>query len=180
MRIALALALSCAALAACGAKAPVAGWVECSAVPPLTGRVVDKAKLISPAAEAALTDELAKLEARTTDQVVVATLPSLGGRSIVETGVTLGRCWGIGQKRFNNGVVVLVAPAEKKLRIEVGYGLEGLLTDPRAKKIIDDDMVPRFKAGQFDTGIEVGVASIDRLLRSDVRRPQPLPPPSRS
>jgi uncharacterized protein len=180
MRIAFALALSCAALAACGAKAPAAGWVDCSAAPALTGRVVDKAALISPAAEAALANELAKLEARTSDQVVVVTLPSLGGRSLLETGVTLGRCWGIGQKRLDNGVVVLVAPTEKKVRIEVGKGLEALLTDPRAKAIIDDDMLPRFKAAQFEAGIAAGVASIDRLLRSDTRRPQPLPPPLRS
>jgi uncharacterized protein len=180
MRIALTLALSCAALAACAAKAPAAGSADCSPVPPLTGRVVDNANLISPAAETALTEELAKLEAGTTDQMVVVTLPSLGGRTVEETGLALGRCWGIGQKRFNNGVVVLVAPAEKKLRIEVGRGLEGLLTDPRAKKIIDDDMVPRFKAAQYDAGIEAGIANIDRLLRSDTRRPQPLPPPSRS
>lgn len=180
MRLALALALSCAALAACGAKAPAAASVDCGAVPPLTGRVVDKANLISPAAQATLTDALAKLESSTTDQMVVVTLPSLGGRTVEEAGLALGRCWQIGQKRFNNGVVVLVAPAEKKMRLEVGYGLEGLLTDPRAKKIVDEDMVPRFKAGRFEAGIEAGVASIDRLLRSDLRRPQPLPPPSRS
>ena len=73
-----------------------------------------------------------------------------------------------------------MVPAEKKVRIEVGYGLEGLLTDPRAKQIIDDAMLPRFKSGRYEAGIEAGVASIDRLLRSDTRRPQPLPPPSRS
>lgn len=180
MRIALALASSCVALAACGAKAPATAAADCSGVPPLTGRVVDKAELISPAAEATLTDELAKLEARTSDQVVVVTLPSLGGRTVEETGLALGRCWGIGRKRLDNGVVVLVAQADKRLRIEVGRGLEGLLTDPRARTIIDDDMVPRFKAAQFEAGIEAGVASIDRLLRSDTRRPQPLSPPSRS
>jgi uncharacterized protein len=149
-------------------------------VPPLTGRVVDQAGLLSASAEAKLTKELQQLEAQTRDQVVVVTLASLGGRSIEETGLALGRCWHIGRKGLDNGVVVLVAPAERKTRIEVGYGLEGLLTDPRAKKIIDDEMIPRFKAAQYEAAIGAGVAGVDRLLRSDLRRPQRLPPPSRS
>lgn len=172
----LALALG---LAACGARAPAAAGADCSFVPKLTGRVVDEAKLISPPVQAKLNEELRQLQAATSDQMVVATVPSLGGRSIEETGLAFGRCWGIGQKKLDNGVVVLVAPAEHKVRIEVGYGLEGLLTDPRAAQIIERDMVPRFKAQQLEGAIEAGVASIDTLLRSDRRRPQRLPPPAK-
>jgi uncharacterized protein len=179
MRPALALVVLCVGLTACGAKAPAAAAVDCSFVPKLTGRVVDEAKLISPAGQAKLSEELQQLEAATSDQVVVATLPSLGGRPIEQTGLALGRCWGIGRKGVDNGVVLLVAPAERRMRIEVGYGLEGLLTNRRAADIIEAHMVPRFRTQQLEGGIEAGVARIDALLRSDTRRPQRLPPPAK-
>jgi uncharacterized protein len=174
MRLALILILLSAATAAGGtaAAAAAAPSPQCAGVPALTGRVVDRAHLISAAGTARLTRELAQLEAATSDQVVVATLPSLGGRSIEEEGLALGRCWGVGRKGMDNGVVVLVAPAEKKVRVEVGYGLEGLLTDERAGAIIERDMLPRLKAGRVEAGIKEGVRAIDALLRSDHRRPQ--------
>ena len=97
--------------------------------PELTGRVVDNAGLLSPAVEQALTEQLAAHEQATTNQVVVVTLPNLQGYTIEEFGYQLGRYWGIGQKGKDNGVVFLVAKAERKVRLEVGYGLEGVLTD---------------------------------------------------
>jgi uncharacterized protein len=180
MRPALMLTLLCAGLAGCGGTAPAAPAADCTGVPKLTGRVVDEAKLLSPGAQARLTGELRRLEAATSDQLVVVTLPSLGGRSIEDVGLATGRCWRIGRKGVDNGVLVLVAPAGRKVRIEVGTGLEGLLTDPRAMAIIDEAMLPRFRDRQMETGIEGGVARIDALLRSDTRRPQRLPPPAKS
>ena len=176
MRLALSLTLLCAGLAACGARAPAPPTADCSFVPKLSGRVVDEAKLLPPAAQAKLAGELESLEAATSDQVVVATLPSLGGRTVEQVGLALGRCWGIGRKGLDNGVVVLVAPAEHKVRIEVGYGLEGLLTDPRAAAIIDQDMLPRFREQHMAEAVEAGVGAIDTLLRSDTRRPQRAAP----
>src|ERR1044071_1759784 len=94
--------------------------------PPLTGRVVDQADLLNPAQEAELTTKLAALEAATTRQLVVATVNSLEGHDIQEYGVGLGRAWHIGQQGANNGVILLVAPNERKVGIEVGYGMEGV------------------------------------------------------
>ena len=105
--------------------------------PPLTGRVVDQANIIPAATRAELDGKLAALEARTTDQLVVVTLSSLQGYEIADYGYQLGRAWGIGQKGKNNGVLLIVAPKEHDVRIEVGYGLEGDLTDAVTKIIID-------------------------------------------
>ena len=101
--------------------------------PALTGRVVDEANILNEATRATLTQKLADLEAKTTDQLVVATLKSLQGTSIEDFGYQLGRHWRIGQKDKNNGVLLIVAPNERKVRIEVGYGLEGTLTDAVAQ-----------------------------------------------
>ena len=180
MRVALALTLLCAGLTACGAKAPAVPGADCTGVPRLSGRVVDEAKLLPAGARAKLTGELQRLEAATSDQLVVVTLPSLGGRPIEDVGLATGRCWGIGRKGLDNGVLLVVAPSERKVRIEVGTGLEGLLTDPRAQAIVDEALVPAFKAGRFESGIEAGVARIEAVLTSDKRRPQRLPPPART
>ncbi|MBZ0139108.1 MAG: TPM domain-containing protein, partial [Pseudorhodoplanes sp.] len=117
--------------------------------PPLSGRVVDEAGLLDAATRAALTQTLAGLEARSTDQLVVVTLRSLRGTSIEDYGYRLGRAWQVGQKDKNNGVLLIVAPNERKVRIEVGYGLEGTLTDAISKFIIENSILPRFKAGDF-------------------------------
>ncbi|MEA3032927.1 MAG: uncharacterized protein QOH86_943 [Sphingomonadales bacterium] len=148
---------------------------DCRGVPALTGRVVDRAHLLTPAAEARLTLELAALERRTSDQVVIATLPGLGGRTVEAEGLRLGNCWGIGRKSLDNGVVILLAARERKIRIEVGKGLEGLLTDARAKAVIDEAIMPRLSHGNFDDAVQAGVAEIDRLLSGDPRRPQRRP-----
>jgi uncharacterized protein len=171
--------LLCAALAACGSKAPAAATqaADCQGVPALTGRVVDRADLLSPQTEQRLTVELARLEARTRDQIVVVTLPSLGDRPIEAVALSLGRCWGVGQKDLDNGVLLVIAKADRKLRIEVGSGLENLLKDEIAGQIIRETIAPEFKKGRFDEGVEAGVKRIEGLLLADTRRPQRLPRP---
>lgn len=135
--------------------------------PALTGRVVDQANIIPPATESALTTKLADLEAKTTDQFVVVTLPSLGGTSIEDYGYQLGRAWGIGQKGKNNGLLLIVAPNEKAVRFEVGYGLEGDLTDAVTRLIIENAILPRFRAGDMAGGIERGVDDAIQVLTGD-------------
>jgi uncharacterized protein len=180
-RVRLAFAfLIVAALGGCGSAAPAAGRPECARVPALSGRVVDRANLLTPATEARLTAELAGLERRTSDQLVVVTLPSLDKRPIEEVGLDLGRCWGVGQKTLDNGVLLIVARADRKVRIEVGTGLENLLKDEMAGQIIRDTLVPAFRENRFDEGVEAGVGRIEAVLLSDTRRPQRLSPPARS
>lgn len=135
--------------------------------PQLTGRVVDEAGLLDESQRAALTQTLADLEAKSTDQLVVVTLRSLRGASIEDYGYRLGRAWQIGQKDKNNGVLLIVAPNERKVRIEVGYGLEGTLTDAISKFIIENSILPRFKAGDFPGGIRRGTEDIVQVLGGD-------------
>jgi uncharacterized protein len=135
--------------------------------PALTGRVVDEAGILDPATRASLTQKLAELEAKTTDQLVVVTLKSLQGTSIEDFGVELGRRWRIGQKDKNNGALLIVAPSERRVRIEVGYGLEGALTDAVSRLIIENAITPRFRAGDFAGGISRGVDDIISVLTGD-------------
>ncbi|MFT3996385.1 MAG: TPM domain-containing protein [Asticcacaulis sp.] len=150
--------------------------------PPLTGRVVDQAQLLSPEAEAELTAKLQGLENATTDQVVVVTLESLGGYDIADYGYQLGRHWGIGQAteqaatgaeseaggQFkNNGVILIVAPNERKVRIEVGYGLEPVITDAYSSLIIQNAMLPAFREGDYQGGIIKGTDEIIAQLSAD-------------
>jgi len=135
--------------------------------PALTGRVVDDANLLSPEDEAALAAELKALEDKSSDQLVVVTLPSLQGYTIEDFGYRLGRHWGIGTARLNNGVLLIVAPNERKVRIEVGYGLEPILTDALTKIIIENGILPRFRAGDFPGGIKNGVRDITSVLTGD-------------
>ena len=122
-------------------------------LPTLTGRVVDNAGLIDPATKAALTAKLEAFEKKSSDQIVVATVPTLNGEPIENYANRLFRAWGLGQGGENNGVLLLVAKNDRKMRIEVGYGLEGTLTDLHSKLIIDNTMVPAFRAGDFSGGI---------------------------
>jgi len=133
--------------------------------PQLTGRVVDEAGILSPQTKKILTEKLKNFEQNTSNQIVVVTLKSLHGLSIEEYGYKLGRKWGIGQKGKNNGVLLIVAPKERKVRIEVGYGLEGTLTDANAFLIINDIILPYFKKGDFDTGVIKGVDAIIDTLK---------------
>ena len=132
--------------------------------PALSGRVVDGAGLLSASEKSRLEEMLAGQEAAAGDQVVVVTVKSLQGVTIEEFGYQLGRHWGIGQKDANNGVLLIVAPNERKLRIEVGYGLEGKLTDATAKIIIETEIVPAFKAGRLGEGISRGARAIINVL----------------
>ena len=139
--------------------------------PALTGRVVDGADLLSAAAEARLTRQLEDHEEQTSNQVVVVTLPSLQGYTIERFGVELGRHWQIGQAGRDNGALLIVAPKERKLRIEVGYGLEGDLTDILSRSIIEYEITPRFKRGDFEAGIEAGVDAMLLAIQGSYRAP---------
>ncbi len=132
--------------------------------PPLTGRVVDDADILNGSTRAALTDILAQHERETGNQVVVITLKDLQGYTIEDFGYQLGRKWGIGQKEKNNGALLIVAPREHKVRIEVGYGLEGVLTDAASRAIIERDILPAFRRGDFNAGVLAGVTSMLRVL----------------
>src|SRR5690606_4860894 len=136
-------------------------------LPALTGRVVDNADLIDPAAEAALTQKLAAFEQKSSDQIVVATVPDLGGEAIEPYANRLFRAWGLGQAGENNGILLLVARDDRKMRIEVGYGLEGTLTDLHSKLIIENTMVPAFRAGDFSAGISRAVDDIIMVLEGN-------------
>lgn len=135
--------------------------------PALSGRVVDQARLLTPEKEAELTARLETLERDTSDQLVVVTVDSLRGREIEDYGYRLGRAWGIGQTQENNGVLLIVAPNERKVRIEVGYGLEPILTDGLSALIIQNEILPSFREGRFERGIEQGVTAIEAQLRLD-------------
>ncbi len=135
--------------------------------PALSGRIVDGARLIAPEARQRIEGKLKAHEDKTSDQIVVATVPSLQGLSVEDYANGLFRFWKLGQAKTNNGVLLLVAPTERKVRIEVGYGLEGALTDALAKVIITTAVAPKFKTGDFAGGIEGGVDAIVSILAGD-------------
>ena len=135
--------------------------------PPLTGRVVDEANILDAATRQSITDKLAAVEAKSGDQIVVVTLSSLQGTSIEDYGYQLGRQWGIGEKSRNNGALLIVAPNERKVRIEVGYGLEGALTDAVTRLIIQNAILPRFRANDFAGGITRGVDDMVQVVSGD-------------
>jgi uncharacterized protein len=135
--------------------------------PALTGRVVDNANILSPDVKAQLTAKLEDLENRTQRQLVVVTLPSLQGYEIEDYGYQLGRAWGIGQKKLNNGVLFIVAPNEKRVRIEVGYGLEPILTDALSSVILNSAVVPKFRDGDMQGGVVAGTDAIVQQLLLD-------------
>jgi len=144
--------------------------------PPLSGRVVDQANILSINTENELESLLSKHEDETSNQVVVVTVQSLEGYDIADYGYQLGRHWGIGQKDKNNGALLIVAPKERKMRIEVGYGLEGTLTDALSSYIINQDIVPHFKQQDFDAGVLTGTKSIINTLNQE---PNEYSPPAR-
>jgi len=129
-------------------------------VPYLTGRVVDNAEVLKPATRERVAVIAKAHEDKTTDQIAVLTIPTLGGEGVEEFANRVFAAWKLGQKGKDNGVLVVVAPQDRKMRIEVGYGLEGTLTDVAASRIIRNVMTPAFKDGDFDRGIENGVAAI--------------------
>jgi uncharacterized protein len=136
--------------------------------PPLNGqRVVDNAHALTPQTQADLTNKLAALEQKTGDQVVVVTLADLQGLEIEDYGYQLGRAWGIGQKGKDNGLLFIVAPAQHKVRIEVGYGLEPVMTDAMSSVILQTQVLPKFRAGDVDGGVEAGTDAIVQQLGLD-------------
>lgn len=151
-------------LVACAVAAPTLA----AELPEIAGRrVVDEAQMMDPASEAALTRKLADFEKKGSDQIVVATIPSLDGEAIEPYANRLFRAWGLGQAGENNGVLLLVAKNDRKMRIEVGYGLEGTLTDLHSKLIIENTMVPAFRAGDFSGGISRAVDDIIMVLEGN-------------
>lgn len=135
--------------------------------PALSGRVVDAAQVLTADARAALEAKLAAQEARSTDQFVVATVPSLEGTSVEDYANRLFRFWKLGQADKNNGVLLLVAPNERRVRIETGYGLEGVLPDAVASTIIQTAILPEFRQGNFAGGIEKGADAVIEVLNLD-------------
>ena len=151
--------------------APVAGAQD---FPALTGRVVDNAALLDATAEREIDAALDRHEQQTGEQFVVVTLPSLQGYDIADYGYRLGRQWQIGEADEDTGALLIVAPNERQVRIEVGYGLEGELTDATSRIIIEREIVPAFRAGDFQAGIERGVAAM-LAASGGTYDPSPLP-----
>ena len=143
--------------------------------PALTGRIVDQANIIPADTRSAIEPKLADLEAKSGIQLVVATVTSLEGQEIEPYANELFRSWKLGEKAKNNGVLLLVAPNERRVRIEVGYGLEGTLTDALSKVIITNAITPRFKTGDFSGGISRGVDDIITVLTTDASEWQKRP-----
>jgi uncharacterized protein len=135
--------------------------------PELTGQIVDNAGLLTAEDRATILSDLKALEAKATDQLVVVTVPSLDGYEIEDYGYQLGRKWGIGQAGKNNGVLLIVAPKERKVRIEVGRGLEPIVTDLMSSLIIQNAILPEFRRGNFSGGIRAGARDVKDVLLGD-------------
>jgi uncharacterized protein len=153
--------------------------VACSAtdaldVPPLRGRVNDYAGVMGQGQVQSLEAQLAQFEQETGHQVAVLTIPTLDGEDIEGFGIRVAESWKIGKKGFDNGVILLVAIKDRKLRLEVGYGLEGVLPDVTAKRIISDYIVPRFRSQDYAGGIISGVDAIFKVIKKE-----PLPESAR-
>lgn len=150
------------ALAGAWLAAPLAAQPQ---FPELSGRVVDRADILTPEAEAQLTAKLAALEAQSQRQLVIATIPDLQGYDISDYGYQLGRAWGLGDETRNDGALLIVAPNDRKVRIEVGYGLEGYLTDALSSLIIQNQILPAFRDGDYPAGIVAGTDAIIAQLQ---------------
>lgn len=146
------------------------------AVPPLTGRVVDRTGTLSGAEIAALTQTLENLETRKGSQVAVLIVPTTAPETIEQFSIKVAEAWKIGRKKIDDGALLVVAKDDRRLRIEVGYGLEGALNDVTAKRIIDEAITPRFRAGDFPGGISAGVERIVGVIDGEAL-PAPEPPP---
>ena len=146
-------------------------------VPYLTGRVVDNAEILKPDTRRQLTELLRVHEERTTNQIAVLTLPTLAGESVEDFAVRVFEQWKLGRKGKDNGVLLVVAPQDRRMRIEVGYGLEGRLTDAAAARIIRNVMTPRFKNGDFDGGVLQGAGAIAAHLEGGATTEPAAPAP---
>src|SRR5436305_9254703 len=143
------------------------------AVPPLTGRVVDKTATLSSSDVASLDKMLRDFETRKGSQVAVLIVPTTQPETIEQFSIRVAEAWKIGRRRVDDGAILVIAKDDRKLRIEVGYGLEGALTDVTAKRIIDEVITPRLRSGDFAGGISDGVNRILRVLDGE-----PLPAPA--
>jgi uncharacterized protein len=156
-------------------------WVSAAhadvAVPPLSGRVVDQTGTLSSADVASLTQTLKGLEARKGSQVAVLIVPTTAPETIEQFSIRVAEAWKIGRKKIDDGALLVVAKDDRKLRIEVGYGLEGALNDATAKRIIDEVITPRFRNGDFAGGISAGVERIVAVIDGE---PLPAPPQEKS
>lgn len=157
-----AVLLAAVALVGCGSKSEGSAPRD---LPAPTERVVDKADLLPPDQEGQLIRALAAAEKKTRAQFVVVTLPSLNGRRIEDVGVALGREWRLGRKDVNDGVMLIVAPTERRVRIEVGYGLEPIMTDALSGMIVRDTILPRFRDKDMPGGIIAGATAINEQLK---------------
>lgn len=144
------------------------------AVPPLTGRVVDQTGTLSAGDIAALTATLKDLETRKGSQVAVLIVPTTGEETIEQYSIRVAEAWKIGRRKIDDGALLVVAKDDRHLRIEVGYGLEGALTDVTTKRIIDEDITPKFKSGDFAGGIRAGLDRVIRLIDGE-KLPAPEP-----
>ena len=160
------LALTVALLAAPPVRAEVA-------VPPLTARVTDLAAALTPGQRSALERRLAEFEQRKGAQIAVLLVPTTAPEAIEQYAIRVAEAWKLGRKGVDDGALLLVAKDDRALRIEVGYGLEGVVPDAIAKRVIDEVIVPFFKRGDFYGGIEAGAAQLIRLVDGE-----PLPPPA--
>lgn len=142
-------------------------------VPYLSGRVNDYAQILSPETFSALTERLKAHEERTGDQIVALTIPTIDGESIEDFATRVFDDWKLGQKEKDNGILILVVPNDRKMRIEVGYGLEGTLTDGTAGQIIRTIMTPKFRAGDYNGGIMDGSLAVIKVLESGTL-PEPV------
>ena len=157
----------CACLAALAALA--------ADVPYLSGRIVDNAEILGAETKRKLSEQLKTHEAETTNQIAVLTVRSLEGESVESYAEQVLNTWKLGRKGKDNGVLVLVAPTERRMRIEVGYGLEGTLTDVAASRIVRNVMTPRFKAGNYDAGVAEGVQAVIGQLTGSAEVPADAP-----
>ena len=155
------------------------GWVlpalALVAVPQLTGRVVDQTGTLSSGDVAQLTQKLADLQTRKGSQIAVLIVPTTDGEGIEQFSLRVAEAWKIGRKKVDDGALLVVAKNDRRLRIEVGYGLEGALTDVTSKRIIDEDITPKFKSGDFAGGISAGVNRMIGLINGE-KLPAPEPP----
>ncbi len=145
-------------------------------VPSLAGQVVDQARVLPPSTVESITAQLAAHETKSSNQVAVLIVPTLDGDIIEEFSHRVATAWKLGQKGTDNGVLLLVAIQERKVRIEVGYGLEGALTDARSAQIIRHEIVPHFRAGDIAAGVTAGVQAILRTIEGTYQAPEKAQP----
>ena len=169
MAIVLMLAAGMAVLIGLGFATPLGAQLSNPSFPALTGQVVDEAGLLQRADRIEIIETLSALEGKSTDQLIVVTVKSLQGYAVEDYALRLARHWKIGQAGTNNGVVLLVAPNERKVRIEVGRGLEGQMTDAMSALIIQNAILPAFRRGDFAAGIRAGVRDIRDVLLGDAQ-----------